>query len=193
MAKKIIKTVFQFRRSHTKEWELNKNIIPAAGEPCYDLDLKTLRIGDGVTEYQYLPVIGNVESGDTSALQAEINTLKDLIEVLQEDVDNVENDVSSIQEQVGEINIVEFQENMTQITENVTNLITQIEQTNTEIITIQETLESKADAETVIELQTVVEQKVDTETVEMLKTDLQTYVDEKIKIVEITKIDDGEI
>ena len=53
MAKKIIKTVFQFRRSHTAEWELNKDIIPAAGEPCYDLDLKTLRIGDGVTTYEH--------------------------------------------------------------------------------------------------------------------------------------------
>lgn len=188
MAKRLIKTVFQFRRSTTAEWELNKDIIPAAGEPCYDLDLKTLRIGDGVTHYKDLPVIGNVEAGDTSGLQAEIETIKGLMESLQEDINNVETNVSDIQEQVGETDIVEVHESVVQITENVTNLTTQIEQTNTEIVTIQETLEAKADAQTVTELQTVIEQKVDVETVETLKTDMQDYIDEQVK-----NIDDGEI
>lgn len=193
MAKKLIKTVFQFRRSTTAEWELNKDVVPAAGEPCYDLDLKTLRIGDGITTYEKLPVIGNVEAGDTSGLQAEIEAIKNLMETLQEDIDNVETNVSDIQEQVGETNIVEVHESVVQITENITNLTTQIEQTNTEIVTMQETLETKADAETVTELQTVIEQKVDVETVEVLKTDLQTYVDEQIRNIESGNIDDGEI
>lgn len=193
MAKKIIKTIFQFRRSTTAEWELNKDIIPAAGEPCYDLDLKTLRIGDGVSHYKDLPVIGNVEAGDASGLQAEIEAIKNLMETLQTDIDAIEENVSDMQEQVGETNIVEVYENVTQITENVTNLTTQIEQTATEIVTIQETLEAKADVETVTELQTVIEQKVDVETVEVLKTDLQTYVDEQIKNIESGSIDDGEI
>lgn len=193
MAKKIIKTIFQFRRSSTAEWELNKDIIPAAGEPCYDLDLKTLRIGDGVSHYKDLPVIGNVEAGDTSGLQAEIEAIKNLMETLQTDVDAMEENVSDMQEQVGETNIVEVHENVVQIIENVTNLTSQIEQTNTEIVTIHETLEAKADAETVTELQTVIEQKVDVETVEVLKTDLQTYVDEQIRNIESGSIDDGEI
>lgn len=193
MAKKIIKTVFQFRRSTTAEWELNKDIIPAAGEPCYDLDLKTLRIGDGTSHYKDLPVIGNVEAGDTSVLQAEINAIKSLMEDMQEDIDNVETNVSDVKEQVGETNVVEVYESVTQITENVTNLTTQIEQTNTEIVNIQDALETKANAETVTELQTVVEQKVDAETVEALKTDLRTYVDEQIKNVSPGSIDDGEI
>lgn len=193
MAKKLIKTVFQFRRSSTAEWELNKDIIPAAGEPCYDLDLKTLRIGDGVSHYKDLPVIGNAESGDTGGLQAEIEAIKNLMETLQTDIDTMEENVSDMQEQVGETNIVEVHENVVQITENVTNLTTQIEQTATEIVTIQETLETKADAETVTELQTVIEQKVDIETVEALKTDLKTYVDEQIKNAGSGSIDDGEI
>ena len=57
----VIKTVFQFRRAHTEEWLANGNVIPAPGEPCYDLDLHTLKIGDGVLTYEKLPTIGGVE------------------------------------------------------------------------------------------------------------------------------------
>lgn len=184
--KKTIKTVWQIRRDTTENWSLNKDTIPAAGEPCYDLELKTLKIGDGVTNYENLPVIGYSESGDNGALQAEINAIKSSIEALQTDVDNVENNVSDVQEQVGDTNVVEVQQ-------SVSNLTTQIEETNTEIVTIQQTLETKADAETVTELQTIVENKVDTETVATLETELKTYVDEQIKTVEPTNIDDGEI
>lgn len=193
MAKKTIKTVFQLRRAKTADWELNKDIIPAAGEPCYDLDLKTLRIGDGETTYENLPVIGSVESGGTGDVQSELETIKSLIEALQEDVDNVEENVDNMKEQVGETNIIEIHENVTYITESVNNLATQVENTTTEIVTIQETLETKADAETVTELQTVIEQKVDVETVETLRVDLQTYVDEQIQNAGSGNIDDGEI
>lgn len=194
MAKKIIKTVFQFRRSTTAEWELNKDIIPAAGEPCYDLDLKTLRIGDGVSHYKDLPIIGNVGTGDASGLEEEIEAIKNLMETLQTDIDNVETSVSGIQEQVGETNIVEVQESVTQMTENINNLATQIGTTSTEIVTIQQTLDTKADAETVSELQTVIKEKADAEAVKAMSTELKTYVDEKIKTVEVSgNIDDGEI
>jgi len=61
MATKVIKTVFQFRRATTAEWLANKDVIPAPGEPCYDLTAHTLRIGDGVLTYENLPVIGGVD------------------------------------------------------------------------------------------------------------------------------------
>lgn len=65
MATKIVKTIFQFRRDTAANWETNKTVVPAKGEPCYDLDNKTLRIGDGTTTYENLPVIGEVEiAGD---------------------------------------------------------------------------------------------------------------------------------
>ena len=51
----IIKTVIQFRRAKTEEWLAYKDVVPAAGEPCFDLDLKTLKIGDGETSYENLP------------------------------------------------------------------------------------------------------------------------------------------
>lgn len=174
---KKIKTVFQFRRDTTENWLLNKDTIPASGEPCYDIDLKTLRIGDGVTTYENLQVIGNVEGGDTSALQAEIANLKIAMENMQTDVDNVEENVSGLQDQVGETNVVEVHENITQITENVSNLTEQIEATNTEVKTIQDNLDSKAD----------------TTAVESMQTELKTYVDEQVKMVKIENIDDGEI
>ena len=177
--KKTIKTVWQIRRDTTENWKLNEETTPAAGEPCYDLELHTLKIGDGTTKYKDLPVIGNIEAGDTGSLQAEIEALKNSMEMLRTDVDNVETNVSDIQDQVG--------------TTDVADLVTQIETTTTEIVTIQQTLDSKADAKTVTELQTVIEQKVDVETVETLETELKTYIDEQIKTAEIIKIDDGEI
>ena len=129
--KKIIKTVWQIRRDVTENWLLNKDTIPASGEPCYDLTLNTLKIGDGETTYENLPIIGSIE-----------------------------NDVV----------VVEIQE-------SIDNLTTQIEDTQTEMETIQQTLETKAD----------------TEAVELLETELKTYVDEQIKTVEVENIDDGEI
>lgn len=77
MAIKVIKTVFQFRRATTAEWETNKTEVPAAGEPCFDLELHTLKIGDGTTTYENLPTIGGVDvSADGKSLVLEDNTFK---------------------------------------------------------------------------------------------------------------------
>lgn len=61
MASTVIKTVFQFRRDTTENWLLNKDVIPAAGEPCFDVDLHTLKIGDGKATYENLTAIGGVD------------------------------------------------------------------------------------------------------------------------------------
>lgn len=174
---KKIKTIFQFKRSTTEEWNLNKDTIPAAGEPCYDLDLKTLRIGDGVTTYENLPVIGSGTIGDTGELQVEITTLKETIETLQTNIVNMETDVSDLQTQVGDTNVLEVQANVTRLTENMTSLTTQVEENNNEIVQVKQTLETK----------------VDTEAVEAAKEELKTYVDEQIQNIELGNIDDGEI
>lgn len=52
-----LKTIIKFKRDTSANWETNKDKIPAEGEPCYDLDAKTLKIGDGVTTYENLPAI----------------------------------------------------------------------------------------------------------------------------------------
>lgn len=75
----VIKTVIQFRRAHTEEWSQYKHIVPAAGEPCFDLDLHTLKIGDGSTNYGDLPVIGgaNVDiAADGKSILLDDGTLK---------------------------------------------------------------------------------------------------------------------
>lgn len=54
-------TIIKFKRDTSANWLTNAAIIPAEGEPCYDLDAHTLRIGDGVTAYENLPVIHSGE------------------------------------------------------------------------------------------------------------------------------------
>lgn len=56
-----IKMVIKLRRDTTENWLLNKDIIPEAGEPCFDLDLNTLKVGDGVTTYGNLKPISGAE------------------------------------------------------------------------------------------------------------------------------------
>lgn len=79
------KVVFQFRRATTEEWSLNEDEIPYAGEPCYDLNLGTLRIGDGNTPYRDLKVIGSASISDDGlsliidGLQADILELQNLV------------------------------------------------------------------------------------------------------------------
>lgn len=73
----VIRTVIMFRRATTAEWLANKDVIPAAGEPCFDLDLHTLKIGDGKATYENLPTIGGVDvSADGKSLVLENNTFK---------------------------------------------------------------------------------------------------------------------
>lgn len=57
-SEQILRMRIQLRRATTAEWEANKSVVPAAGEPCFDLDLGTLKIGDGVKTYEQLKPIG---------------------------------------------------------------------------------------------------------------------------------------
>lgn len=58
MANNVLKTTIQFRRDTTANWEANKDFVPKAGEPCFDTDKGTLKIGDGTTAYENLKVSG---------------------------------------------------------------------------------------------------------------------------------------
>ena len=54
-------TKIQVRRDTTANWTTYGAEVPAAGEFCYDTDLKTLKIGDGVTAYRDLNVIADAD------------------------------------------------------------------------------------------------------------------------------------
>jgi hypothetical protein len=83
MATTVIKTRIQLRRGTTAEWEANKNTVPYEGEPCYDLDLKILKIGDGVTTYENLDGFhaGEISSASThyEGIRADGETDNDVI------------------------------------------------------------------------------------------------------------------
>lgn len=67
MATQTIKMVIQLRRDVAANWELHKDIVPAAGEPCFVTDKNILKIGDGVTTFENLKPIG----GDGVAVSAD--------------------------------------------------------------------------------------------------------------------------
>jgi len=62
MATNTVKMIIQFRRDTTANWEQYKHLVPAAGEPCFDIELGTLKIGDGVKSYGELEAIGGYGS-----------------------------------------------------------------------------------------------------------------------------------
>ena len=62
MSDKTLKTTIQFRRDTTENWVTNKDVVPAAGEPCFDKDTGVLKIGDGVATYENLPRVGGVSA-----------------------------------------------------------------------------------------------------------------------------------
>lgn len=199
---KKIKTIFQFRRGTTDEWELNKGITPAAGEPCFNITTGELRIGDGETTYANLKVIGGATISDDGLtlivedLQADVDTLQELVgktSVADQIADAMEDvaKVTELQEVINNVTVLESQVNTS--TDNVTEIQNIVEQNNTIVTDLKTTVEQKADKETVTNLQTIVEQKVDNEVVEQMSIELKTYVDEQIKLVETTSIDDGEI
>lgn len=66
MATHTIMTIIQLRRDTSANWAINKDVVPFAGEPCYDMDAGTLKIGDGTTTYENLPAIHAGEIPDTA-------------------------------------------------------------------------------------------------------------------------------
>ena len=77
MAVKVIKTIFQFRRATAEEWLLHKDVVPAAGEPCFVIDQNILKIGDGENTFENLEPINGVKlADDGKSIVLEDNVLK---------------------------------------------------------------------------------------------------------------------
>lgn len=153
MAVTTVKTIFQFRRDTNANWLANKDVIPAAGEPCFDLDLHTLKIGDGKTTYENLPAMGGVNAeigADGKSIVFEDNTFKllgfDAAEVgaqprigangllewvvpSTETVDGLRDTVASMQSNMTTIqnSITNIQEIINPSTEGATPLLSRVE------------------------------------------------------------------
>lgn len=65
MAEIMMTTRIQVRRDTAANWVVNKDVIPAAGEPCMETDTGVVKFGDGVTTYENLPAIG-ANAGSTA-------------------------------------------------------------------------------------------------------------------------------
>lgn len=77
MATQIIKMTYQLRRDTSANWEKFKHLVPAAGEPCFELDTNILKIGDGVKSYGELEAIGGIDiSADGSSVTLEDGVFK---------------------------------------------------------------------------------------------------------------------
>lgn len=61
MASKVIKTTFQLRRGLAEEWR-SVNPTLALAEPGFEKDTYRLKIGDGITPWNYLPYLNGGES-----------------------------------------------------------------------------------------------------------------------------------
>lgn len=67
MAVQTLRMRIQLRRATTAKWTANKDVVPAAGEPCFDVELNTLKIGDGAKTYEQLEPIGGAGTVEVSA------------------------------------------------------------------------------------------------------------------------------
>ena len=73
MSTNVIKMIIQLRRDTYENWELNKDIIPAAGEPCFVLDKNILKIGDGITTFENLKPVGGIRLDCLSITQEQLD------------------------------------------------------------------------------------------------------------------------
>lgn len=79
MADKLFKTRIQVRRDTTANWLINKDVIPAEGEPCLDLNTGLVKYGNGVDTYENLPVSGGLAATHYEGIKQEGETDDDVI------------------------------------------------------------------------------------------------------------------
>lgn len=64
-----IRTIFQLKRGLASAWERNNPIL-AAGEPGWTLDTHTLKVGDGITPWNELGPIAEIEVNESDIQKA---------------------------------------------------------------------------------------------------------------------------
>lgn len=154
---KIVKTVIQIRRDTEANWLINKDLIPAAGEPCLTLDGKfagQVKYGDGVQTWEQLKYSGvaNIEgdgktiavsNGIASLIGSETATAGQSFRI-SADGTGLEWYTPSATEE-----IVQVQESITNLETNVTSLQEIVNNNATTVTNLQEIISGKADASNV--------------------------------------------
>lgn len=164
----VIRTVIQFRRATTEQWQAYSHVVPAAGEPCFDITAKTLKIGDGSTSYGDLPIIGG--SGSSVAPDGKTIILEDGVFKLMgfeaadvgaqltknadgdlewvvpstEVVDNLKSDVSTLQNAVDTLrsDVDSMQTILTPEDDSVLPLLARVENLETDVDTLESDMDT---------------------------------------------------
>lgn len=146
MAVQTIKMRIQLRRDTTANWDLYKDsVIPAPGEPCFDLDLGTLKIGNGKDTYAQLePIGGNGQvavSADGSSIVLEDGVFKlagfDAAKVGAQPVKNSEGNIEWVIPTTAE-DIADLKADVAALQTNVTNVENNVTNVQNSLTTIQE-------------------------------------------------------
>ena len=61
MSTNLMKMQIKFRRDTAANWAQYKDVVPAAGEPCFVIDKNILKIGDGVKTFEELEPINGAK------------------------------------------------------------------------------------------------------------------------------------
>lgn len=73
MSDKTLKTTIQFRRDTTENWVTNKDVVPAAGEPCFDKATVVAYVTDAIAA---LKIGDYAKAADLTALAGRVDTLE---------------------------------------------------------------------------------------------------------------------
>lgn len=159
----VIKMQIQLRRDTWANWELHKDIVPAAGEPCFVIDKNILKIGDGKTSFEKLEAIGEVkidadgqslvfEDGvfklagfDAAAIGAQPRKTADgkleWIIPSTKDVDDLKSDVEVLKTDTSGLKL-----DVATLKSDSTTLLGKIENLETKVGTDEETIDEKINA-----------------------------------------------
>ena len=174
---KVIKTIIQVRRDTEANWLLNKDIIPASGEPCLTLDgayAGQIKFGDGKKTWEQLPYVGVaslsgdgktivVKDGVASLFGADTATAGQSVRIADngslewyspaesKEVVEIKESVTSLQEIVnGQTEVVETVKTEVVTLQEIINAQTEVVETvKSEVVTLQEVVAKKANADEV--------------------------------------------
>lgn len=78
---KILKTTFKFRRGYAETFVKNNTLLQQ-GEPAFEIDTFKLKIGDGITRWNDLPYVIDIDTVIETVIEKLPTISKDKIKTL---------------------------------------------------------------------------------------------------------------